>query len=69
MGKQAAGHTITGKPAKDEASELREKGRTARNMRERSGHPDDGTSTHPAAKETGTKGESNVGIDETSGDG
>lgn len=69
MAKEHAGKTITGQPAKDEETELREKGHTARNMRERSGHPDDGSSTHPVAQESGTKGESNVGVDETSGDG
>lgn len=69
MGKQHAGHTINGHPAKDEATELREKGSASRNMRERSGHRDDGSSTHPVSQETGTKGESNVGVDETSGDG
>ena len=69
MGKQHAGRTINGHLAKDEAAELRQKGSTARNLRERSGHRDDGSSTHPVSRETGTKGESNVGVDESSGDG
>jgi len=69
MSTPRGGHTITGQPAQSEQSELRNKGRDQRNMGERSGRADDGTSNHPQTKKTGVRGESNVGEDETSGDG
>jgi hypothetical protein len=53
----------------DYGSAIRDKGRDQRNLGERLGRPDDGGSNHPQSKATGTKGESNVGEDLTSGDG
>jgi hypothetical protein len=60
-------HTIAGKPARSEESEARAKGKKERSLKELSGHPDDGSSNHPVAKETGYHGESNAGEDLTSG--
>ena len=62
-------HTSTGQPARSAKSELRDKGRDQRDLDERLGKHDDGTSNHPESKQTGQKGASNVGEDETSGDG
>jgi hypothetical protein len=47
----------------------KEKGRDERNLGQRYGRPDDSGSNHPAAREDGIKGASNVGEDQTSGDG
>jgi len=44
-----------------------DKGREQRRQRERMGSEVDGTPTHPEERETGHKGGSNVGQDETSG--
>jgi hypothetical protein len=66
---ERSGHTIAGKPARSAKSELRDKGRDQRDLAERLGQQDDGTSNHPETKQTGTKGASNVGEDQTSGDG
>jgi len=61
------GHTLNGEPARTEAEELRAKSRQQGHMRERAGQPDDGPKTHPEARRTGYKGDSNVGEDEQSG--
>lgn len=61
------GHSITGTPARSVEEELDDKGRDQRNLRERVGTKDDGSSNHPATKRTGRKDHSNVGEDETSG--
>jgi hypothetical protein len=61
------GKTIEGKPGRSEKSELRDKGRDEKGLKERSGQPDDGSSNHPVTKKTGVKAESNVGEDLTSG--
>lgn len=53
----------------DEKSALRDKGRDERGIGERLGREDKSGSNHPQTKETGVKAESNVGEDETSGDG
>lgn len=47
----------------------RDKGRDERNLMTRYGRKDDSGSNHPLAREKGIKGASNVGEDETSGEG
>jgi hypothetical protein len=64
---EGVGHTATGKPARGAESEQRDKGRDQRDLDERAGKPDDGTSNHPESKRSGRKGESNVGEDQSSG--
>lgn len=63
------GRTLSGRPARSEEQELRDKGRDQRDLAERYGKKDDGSSNHPQTTRTGLKGASNVGEDETSGDG
>lgn len=46
-----------------------DRGRDQRILSERSGTKVDGDATHPVERRTGHKAESNVGEDETSGDG
>jgi hypothetical protein len=53
----------------DEKTARHDKGRDERGIGERLGRVDRSGSNHPQTKETGIKSESNVGEDETSGDG
>ncbi len=46
-----------------------DKGRDERNLMQRYGRKDDSGSNHPLSREQGIKGASNVGEDETSGEG
>lgn len=62
------GRTVSGQPARSEKEELKLKRRGRSAMGEASGSKDDSGSNHPVAKETGTRGESNVGEDALSGD-
>lgn len=68
-----AKHEQTAAPASAEASKEYkasfDKGREQRGQGERMGSEVDGQATHPEERETGHKAASNVGQDETSGDG
>jgi len=64
---ERSGQTTAGQPARSEKSELKDKGRDQRSLEERLGKEDDGTSNHPETKQTGIKGASNAGEDQTSG--
>lgn len=61
--------TAAGTAVKSEEQELREKGKPERDLDERLGQKDDGSSNHPVTKQTGIQSESNAGEDLTSGDG
>jgi hypothetical protein len=61
--------TAVGTKVKSEEQELRQKGKVERNLGERLGSEDDGSSNHPVTKRTGVRSESNAGEDLTSGDG
>jgi hypothetical protein len=58
-------HTDT--PSSKQPSKSLDKGREQRALTERQGREVDGEPTHPEERETGHKGASNVGEDETSG--
>lgn len=56
-------------PSSKEYQASFDKGREQRRQGERLGSKVDGVPTHPDERESGRKGASNVGQDETSGDG
>lgn len=53
----------------DAKSAEKDKGKAERNLKQRYGQEDDSGSNHPLSREQGIKGASNVGEDNTSGDG
>jgi hypothetical protein len=67
MSERRQGETIYGDKARSESSELKDKGRDQKNLKERTSQEADDRALHPVSKETGYKGESNVGQDLTSG--
>jgi hypothetical protein len=54
-------------PTKNEQEELEDKGKDQRGLGERFGKKAKTPALHPAEKESGTQGASNVGEDESSG--